>query len=121
MTEKGGVSPEYLYLYESEIINAKEVFGEHFTCKITRASHFEEFQVAVVPMTEFHIDTKFDNVEVCLTQGPACFMQAYLRKGNKRILRIGTCSGTVSELWNDLVYPIVKNIADGNLGFTSIP
>ena len=120
--EKGRVPPEdiYTHLYECEIINAKEVFGKHFTCKITRAPHFEEFQVAVVPMGNIDND-KFDNVEVCLTQGPACFMHAYLRNGNKRILRIGTRSGTVSELWSDLVYPVVKEIADGNIGFRCNP
>ena len=119
--EKGGVPPEDMFphMYEGEIIDAKDVFGEHFTCKITRAPHFEEFQVAVVPIED--IDGKFDNVEVCLTQGPACFMHVYLRKGNTRKLRIGTRSGTVADLWNDLVYPVVKKIAEGDIGFRSIP
>ncbi len=104
-------------LYQIDIQEAKEVFGENFTCKINTAPHGEEFEVAVIPMND--LDEKWDNIQVCLIQYPACFIEVYLRKGDDKILRIGTRSGGVRGLW-ETVLPIIGLEANGAIGFESI-
>ena len=116
--KKGKKSDELAFLYEIDIERAKEIFGDHFTCNLARAPHMEEFQVAVIPWKD--ADGRFDNVEICLFQAPACFMQAYLRKGGKRFLRISTRSGDVTDLWHELVYPLVRHIMDGDIGVKTV-
>ena len=111
-------SDEYAFLYKIDIVRAKEIFGDHFTCNLARAPQMEDFQVAVIPWED--ADGRFDNVEVCLFQAPACFMRAYLRKGGKRFLRISTRSGDVVDLWKNLDYPLVKHIMDGDIGVKTV-
>lgn len=104
---------EYRILYENTIKEAKKVFGKHFTCKLDIAPHFEIFEVARIPLIDQ--GGKFDSVQVCLEVAPAVFLTAYMLKGEKKVMEIGTRSGGIKELW-DIVYPIIKMEACGEIG-----
>lgn len=104
---------EYKFLYENTIKQAKTVFGEHFTCTLEIAPHWEEFEVARIPLKDQ--DNKFDSIQVCLTAAPAVFMHVYMLKGDKKVMAIGTRSGRVKELW-DMVRPIIEMEANGDIG-----
>lgn len=102
------------WLYQKDIKEARELFQDNFTCKVDTAPHWEEIEVAVIPWKD--LDEKWDNVQVCLFRAPACFMEVYLRQGEKKIFRIGTRSGSVKDLWG-MVKPIIDLEAKGAVGF----
>lgn len=91
----------------------KKVFGKHFTCKLDIAPHFEIFEVARIPLKDQ--GGKFDSVLVCLEAAPAVFLIAYMLKGDKKVMSIGTGSGGIKELW-DMVMPIIEMEANGEIG-----
>ena len=104
---------EYRFLYINVIQQAKKTFGEHFTSKLEIAPHWEEFEVARLPLKDQ--DEKFDSLLVCLTAAPAVFMCVYMLKEDKKVMAIGTRSGRVKELW-DMVRPIIEMEANGDIG-----
>jgi len=104
---------EYRFLYENTIKQAKAVFGEHFTCTLEIAPHWEEFEVARIPIIDE--GGKFDSIQVCLEAAPAVFLIAYMLKGENKVMVIGTRSGRVKELW-DMVRPIIEMEAKGDIG-----
>lgn len=112
-TVKNKIPEEYRYLYKNTIAQAKAVFRKHFTCKLEIAPHFEEFEVARIPLKDQ--GGKFDSIHVCLSAAPAVFMAVYMLKGNKKVMAIGTRSGGVRELW-DMVRPIIELEANGDIG-----
>ncbi len=69
-TVKNEIPEEYRYLYKNTIAQAKAVFRKHFTCKLEIAPHFEEFEVARIPLKDQ--GGKFDISKYALAQLPQC-------------------------------------------------